>query len=177
LNSYIIDTARLGLRAWTDEDVQPFIEMNKDPEVMRYFPATLSEDESKRMLQRIKSNLDFNKFGLFAVEKKSNREFIGFTGFAKPNFDSFFTPCMEIGWRYRKEAWGHGYATEAAKACLQYGFDVVGFDAIFSFTAVLNTPSEHVMKKIGMTKVGEFEHPKVDPASKLRRHVVYKISK
>jgi RimJ/RimL family protein N-acetyltransferase len=140
---------------------------------MKYFPNTLTGDETVAMIQRIRLFTDTHGFGLFAVEKKSNREFLGFTGFAKPSFESHFTPCIEIGWRLKKEAWGNGYATEAANACLDYGFRVLAFDKVFSFTSILNMNSEKVMKKIGMTKIGEFDHPKIEPGHSLSRHVLY----
>jgi ribosomal-protein-alanine N-acetyltransferase len=174
---YIISTPRLGLRQWADADIEPFVEMNIDAEVMRYFPSTLTKTETLAFIERIKTSFAANGFGLWAVDIKATSEFIGFTGFSIPRFQSFFTPCVEIGWRLKKSAWGNGYATEAAAACLQYGFDTLGFTTVYSFTAAMNTPSENVMKKIGMAKVGEFEHPALPPSSPVCRHVLYKIEK
>jgi RimJ/RimL family protein N-acetyltransferase len=171
--SYIISTERLGLRKWMGSDTQPFVEMNRDPEVMKYFPKMLSEQESIGFINRIRIFFDEHAFGVWAVEKRSTNEFIGYTGFSIPRFDSFFTPCIEIGWRYKKEAWGKGYATEAASACLRYGFDDLGFNKVLSFTSVLNLNSEKVMKRIGMTRVGEFDHPKIETHDRLCRHVLY----
>ena len=128
------------------------------------------------MVQRIKLHFDENGFGLFAVETKLTKKFIGFTGFAIPTFDAFFTPCVEIGWRYKKEAWGQGFATEAANACLKYGFDILEFDKVVSFTSKINVKSEKVMRRIGMNYVGEFDHPKVEHNSRLRRHILYQIN-
>ena len=172
---YIIVTKRLGLRKLINEDIIPFAEMNKDADVMKCFPNTLSDDETAKLVNRI--NLHFNKhgFGLFAVEKLTTKKFIGFTGFMTPSFESFFTPCVEIGWRFKKEEWNKGYATEAATACLTYGFKTLNFDKIYSFTSVINKPSEKVMQKIGMMKAGEFDHPNIPANSSLCRHVVYKI--
>jgi len=106
---------------------------------MKFFPKTMSEEEALAMLQRIRIQFQSYDFGLYVVEKKAEKNFIGFTGFAIPAFNSFFTPCVEIGWRFKKEEWGRGYATEAANACMEYGFGVLTFKKIVSFTSILNT--------------------------------------
>jgi RimJ/RimL family protein N-acetyltransferase len=176
MNPYIISTERLGLRRWIEPDIRAFAEMNRDVEVMKYFPKLLTEHETLEMVQRIRLHFDKNNFGLFAVEHKASKEFIGFTGLAIPSFEAFFTPCVEIGWRYKKEAWGQGFATEAANACIQYGFHTLQLDKIVSFTSVRNLRSEKVMKKIGMSKAGEFDHPKLETTDVLCRHVLYEIN-
>ena len=173
---YLLSTERLGLRNWLDSDIKPLTEMNKDPEVMKYFPRTLTETETLKMLQRITAHFEKNGFGLFAVEDKNTKEFIGFTGFAIPTFEETFTPCVEIGWRYKKKAWGHGFATEAANACLQYGFEVLKLTKIVSFTSTHNVPSINVMKRTGMTYVADFDHPQIEEGSILKRHVLYEMS-
>jgi ribosomal-protein-alanine N-acetyltransferase len=175
MGSYIISTERLGLRRWIDSDFRPFAEMNRDPQVMRYFPKVLNDVETSEMLQRINLHFDKNNFGLFAVENKATLEFMGYTGFLVPAFDSFFTPCVEIGWRYRKENWGRGFATEAANACIKYGFDHLAFDKILSFTSVRNENSIKLMRRIGMTYVADFDHPKIEKSSILCRHVLYQM--
>jgi ribosomal-protein-alanine N-acetyltransferase len=175
--SYIISTERLGLREWVEADIKPFAALNADADVMRYFPAILSYDQTDETVKRIRLQFKTHGYGLYAVEKKDTKEFIGFTGFSIPSFESFFTPCVEIGWRFKKEAWGKGYATEAARSCLAYGFEKLNLDKIVSFTAVINTPSENVMKRTGMNKTGEFNHPKIDMDSPLCRHVLYEIHK
>jgi [ribosomal protein S5]-alanine N-acetyltransferase len=173
----IISTERLGMRHWLESDIFPLAEMNSDKQVMQFFPKTLSFDESVEMLNRINNHFDRNGFGLYAVELKSSNEFIGFTGFSIPSFNSHFTPCIEIGWRYKKEVWGNGYATEAARACLQYGFDTLKFDKILSFTAVVNKPSEKLMKRIAMQFKGRFEHPNIEKDHPLCEHVLYQSTK
>ena len=149
--------------------------MNKDAEVMKYFPNVLTDEETFETVKKINLHFEKNGFGLFAVENKITGKFIGFTGFAIPGFDAFFTPCIEIGWRYKKEAWGKGFATEAATACLEYGFETLRFIRVVSFTSAINLRSEKVMKKIGMTKVGEFNHPKSEETNILCKHVLYEI--
>ncbi len=177
LMDYIISTERLGLRMWRDDDCIPFTQMNKDAVVMKYFPKTLTGIETTAMLNRIKAHFENHGFGLFALEKRTAKEFIGFTGFMVPLFESFFTPCIEIGWRIKKEEWNKGYATEAAKACLQHGFQTLQFSQVYSFTSLLNLKSESVMQKIGMTKCAEFNHPAIAMNNPLCRHVLYKIEK
>ena len=172
---YIISTERLGLRTWIESDIDPFVQMNEDKEVMKYFLKTLSHSESVEMMKRIQLHFQNNGFGLYAVEHKETKQFIGFTGFSIPTFDASFTPCIEIGWRFKKEFWRQGLATEAALACLTYGFDILNFDQIVSFTSVLNVNSEKVMKRIGMTFQEYFDHPKVENNNPLLRHVLYTI--
>ncbi len=173
--NYIFQSARLGFRKWVNDDIIPFSEMNKDDEVMEFFPSTLSEEESTALVDKI--NEMFNQFGygLYVVDKLETKEFIGFVGFWHPPFESDFTPCVEIGWRINKENWNNGYATEGAKECLRYGFNQLRFKEVYSFTSKVNTKSEKVMQKIGMYKVKEFEHPKIKEGNELRSHILYKI--
>ena len=168
-----IETTRLRLRDWQEADFELFSRMNADEEVMKFFPKTLSKEESDAFAKAIIAEIKEYGFVLYAVEVKETNEFIGFIGFHRATFESDFTPCIEIGWRLKKEAWGRGYATEGAKACLQYGFEELGFGEIFSFTADINEPSKHVMRKIGLQFVKEFDHPRVDQDSPLLKHVLY----
>jgi len=176
MSNYIITTERLGLRHWLPSDAEPFAKMNMDKDVMKYFPNTLTTEESAQMMQRIQAHFEKRGFGLFVVEEKSSNRFMGFTGFSVPNFEQFFTPCVEIGWRFNKAFWGKGFASEAAIACLHYGFTQVGLDKIVSFTATINTNSEKVMKRIGMKYINTFDHPKISSESVLCKHVLYEIS-
>ncbi|KNF08350.1 acetyltransferase, GNAT family [Gottschalkia purinilytica] len=170
-----IETERLILRDWKQSDLEEFRKINSDEVVMEYFPKTLSEQETDAMYEAIQKEFEEYNYGLYAVEVKENKEFIGLIGFHRATFDSDFTPCVEIGWRLKKEAWGKGYATEGAKACLKYGFEQLGFEEIYSFTAKINTRSQNVMKKLGMNYVKDFNHPKVESDSVLYKHVLYNI--
>jgi len=170
---YILTTPRLGLRRWMTADIPPFARMNQDPAVREYFPNLMTYDESAASVRLIERHFDEYCYGLYAIDLLSTGEFIGFCGFSHPGFDAWFTPCVEIGWRLRKEAWGRGYATEAAQACLSQGFGTLGLTKVLSFTAAVNTRSERVMQKIGMMRVGEFEHPGVAMGHVLRPHVLY----
>jgi RimJ/RimL family protein N-acetyltransferase len=144
---------------------------------MEYFPATLSRAESDAFAERVRSEMAERGFGLWAVELPGVAPFIGFTGLAVPRFAAHFTPCIEVGWRLAREHWGHGYATEAARAALEHGFDALGLDEIVSFTATGNAKSRRVMEKLGMTRdlADDFAHPGLPSGHPLRRHVLYRI--
>jgi ribosomal-protein-alanine N-acetyltransferase len=170
-----LETPRLRLRDWEEEDLKPFSRLNADEQVMRYFPKTLSPEETAAFYRTIVSEFLKCGFGLYAVEVKESKEFIGFIGFHRATFESDFTPCVEIGWRLKKEAWGRGYATEGAAACLRYGLTELGLDDVYSFTAEVNEPSKNVMRKIGMSFVKTFAHPRVESSSPLSKHVLFHI--
>ena len=174
MKNVCIETDRLLLRSWIPEDLPLFTEMNKDARVMRYFPATLTDEQTESFYHRIQSEFERNGWGLYAVELKSTGTFIGYVGLHEIGFDADFTPGVEIGWRLSAEHHNQGLATEAAKAVLILAKEK-GLSELYSFTAKQNTPSERVMQKIGMTKVGEFENPNLSPDSPLSVHILYKI--
>lgn len=167
------ETEGLVFRSWKEEDLIDFQMINMDSMVMQYFPKKLSKQETSDFYERIQEEFRTSGYGLFAVETKCSGEFIGFIGFHKASFSADFTPCVEIGWRLKSEAWGNGYATEGARACLDYGFTKLGFDRVYSFTAKINLRSENVMKKIGMKKLKEFRHPNIDKDNLLSQHLLY----
>ena len=170
----LIETDRLILRLWKSEDLPLFTEMNKDPRVMRYFPAILTDEQTESFYNRIQSEFERNGWGLYAVELKSNGTFIGYVGLHEIGFDADFTPGVEIGWRLATDFHNQGLATEAAKEVLKLARQN-GLQRLYSFTTKKNAPSERVMQKIGMKKVGEFEHPNLSTDSPLRTHVLYQI--
>lgn len=151
--------------------------MNANTKVMKYFPNILSKEQSDEFISKINSHFNEKGYGLWAVEIKETKEFIGFIGFFNATFESYFTPCVEIGWRLDNKYWNKGYATEGAKACLEYGFNNLGMNSIYSFTSQLNKRSINVMKKIGLKEKGTFHHPKIIEDNPLRLHVLYKIDK
>jgi len=171
--AYIFQSERLGFRKWHDGDIKPLAQLCADPEVMRFFLDPLSYDQSEKLLKKINEQFEHHRYGAYAVELLENGAFIGFIGFAYCEMEATFTPCVEILWRLAKQYWGHGYAPEGAKACIDYGRSELGIDEFYSFTATVNIPSERVMQKIGMVKQGEFDHPNVPAGHKLQRHVLY----
>ena len=173
----MIKSDRLLLRRWQPSDYEPFAALNADSEVMRYFPMMLSRAESDEMINRIEAHHEAHGFGFWAVELQPSGEFMGMIGLSIPNFRSHFTPTVEIGWRLAQEFWGHGYATEGAKACLDYGFERLQLSEIVSFTATVNHRSMAVMKRLGMTtdEAENFDHPNLPLGHVLQPHVLYRI--
>jgi ribosomal-protein-alanine N-acetyltransferase len=172
----IIATPRLFLRKWRAADVPIYVQMNQNKDVMQFFPGFYTEEETMQQLQNTEQTMQIYGYSLYALERRDTGQFIGFTGFAHPSFQAHFTPCVEIGWRIHPQHWQKGFATEAAKACLQYGFRELGFTTIYSFTSIHNLPSERIMQKIGMHKQGFFNHPNIADGHKLQLHVLYKIA-
>lgn len=170
-------TPRLVLRGFDDPDRLAHAAMNADREVMRHFPAPLDAAASDAMLERMAAHWTEHGFGLWAVERRSDRVFLGFTGLSRPSFEAHFTPAVEVGWRLARSAWGHGFATEAAEAALRYGFETVGLEEIVSFTVPANERSRRVMERLGMTRdpADDFDHPRLEEGSPLRRHVLYRL--
>lgn len=174
----MIETERLILRQWQEIDLEPFAELNADPEVMRYFPAPLSREESDILVDRFKDIIAANKdWGFWAIELKATKEFVGTVGllYQVDRFD--FSPCTEIGWRLARSFWHQGIALEAATSTLNFAFNQLHLDEVVSFTSVHNTPSEDLMKRLGMVKQGGFMHPALAADSYLAEHVLYKITK
>lgn len=171
-------TPRLLLRRWREADREPFAAINADPEVMAHFPQPLTRERSEHMVELIEAEFARNGFGLWALEVLGTGAFIGFTGLNEVGFAARFTPAVEIGWRLARPAWGHGYATEAARAALAYGFEVAGLPEVVSFTSQTNLRSQAVMRRLGMTHdpAGDFDHPNLPPRHRLRRHVLYRIT-
>lgn len=174
-----LTTDRLLLRHWRDGDRAPFAAMNADPAVMEHFPAPMTRERSDDLVDRLIAAHEQRGFGLWALEVLETGRFIGFTGLSVPGFQAHFTPAVEVGWRLAKDAWGNGYATEAARAALAYGFGPAGLDEVVSFTSTTNTPSQRVMQRIGMThdEADDFDHPSLEPGHRLQRHVLYRITK
>ncbi len=174
-----LDTARLKLRHWSAADLAPFAAMNADPEVMEFMPERLSRPASEAMAARAQAHIDREGFGLWAVEVRGGPAFIGYVGLQRPSFEAAFTPCVEIGWRLMREAWGHGYATEAARECLRHAFGELGLDEVVAFTVPANLRSQAVMQRLGMAQdaAGTFDHPRLPAGHRLRRHLLYRLAR
>jgi RimJ/RimL family protein N-acetyltransferase len=173
-----LSTARLLLRRWRERDRAPFAAINADAEVMRLFPATLTAVQSGRLITDIEAHFERHGFGLWALEHRRSGELLGFTGLCFVSFEAAFTPAVEVGWRLRRSAWGHGYASEAAIASLAFGFSELDVREVVSFTSARNERSRAVIERIGMTRDldGDFAHPMVPSDSPLLAHVLYRIS-
>ena len=170
-------TDRLLMRRWRDSDRAPFAAMNADPEVMRYLLETLDRAASDAYMDRIEALLQRQGFGLWALEQVATGRFLGFTGLNPMPPGVPGAGGMEVGWRLARHAWHQGFATEAATAALEVAFDGAGLAEIWSMTAVINDPSQAVMRRLGMTLYGHFEHPRIAPGHPLRPHVAYRIAR
>lgn len=170
-----IETTRLILRDWKEEDIPYFARLNSDDKVMEYFLKKLSYKETIDLYNKIQEEFIAYGFGAYAVEEKDSGVFIGIVGLHNVTFEIDFTPAVEILWRLLPEFWGKGYAMEAAMACLNYAKDELKLKEIVSFTSLPNKRSEYVMQKIGMTRIKEFNHPLVGPNHPLYRHILYRM--
>ena len=171
-------TDRLLMRRWREADREAMAAITADPEVQRYYPAPLTRAETDEFIDRIEAEFDERGWALWALEVAGTGEMIGYTGLEIPGFEAHFTPAVEVGWRLARGAWGHGYATEAARAAVDYGFRELGLDEIVSFTVPANARSRAVMERLGMTHdpAEDFDHPGLPEGHALRRHVLYRIS-
>ena len=175
----ILETKRLILRTWQDDDIDPMTLINQDPKVCEFLPGVGDRKATIAGAERINKHFQDHGFSLYAVELKSTHEMIGWTGLMIPSFESHFTPAVEIGWRLASEHWNKGYATEAATAVLGYAFTTLNFNEVVSFTVVNNKASRRVMEKIGLQyhSHDDFDHPKISIEHPLCRHVLYRLSK
>jgi RimJ/RimL family protein N-acetyltransferase len=172
-----LNTERLLLRPWHASDLWPFAALNADPVVMEYFAKPLDRSESDLMVTRSMGHFDSHGFGFWAVEEPNAGELIGMIRLAIPRFEAHFTPCEEFGWRLAREHWGKGYATEAARASLRFGFEQLVLGEIVAFTVPQNVRSRAVTQRLGMTRSpdDDFDHPSLPEGHPLRRHLLYRV--
>jgi RimJ/RimL family protein N-acetyltransferase len=174
---YQIETERLLLRQWQPSDFPAFAQINSDDEVMRYFPAKLSEQESNPMAQRCHDLIEQRGWGFWAAQEKSSSAFIGFIGLHIPIAELPFSPCVEIGWRLAQHAWGQGLATEGAAATLEFAFNTLSLPEVVAFTTLNNERSERVMQRLNMQKDQlTFQHPALPDGHAMREHCLYRAS-
>ena len=175
----ILETDRLILRTWNDNDLQSMLAINQDPKVMEYFPDLQDLEMTKNFINRVNNHFEKYGYSLYATARKDSGEFIGFIGLLMADFKAHFTPATEIGWRLSSKHWGQGLATEGAKAVLDYAFRELKLPEVVSFAAASNTKSIRVIQKIGLQHNAKdnFDHPKLKDASPLKRHVLYRLSR
>ncbi|MFJ8603946.1 GNAT family N-acetyltransferase [Streptomyces shenzhenensis] len=156
-----IDTARLILRRWHDNDLEPLAAINADPDVMRWIGdgSTRDEVQTRAGLEAMERQWEADGFGLFAVEVRSTGELAGFTGLSVPEYLPEVMPTVEVGWRLGRRFWGVGIASEAAAAVVRFGFRDCGLEQLVSVTQVGNGASERIMEKLGMRLVRESVDP------------------
>lgn len=170
-------TDRLILRRWRDSDLEPWAALNADPEVREHLGEPLTREQSDASVAAFQAEFDERGYGWWAVEVQATGEFIGFAGLDKVDDGLPFTG-VEIGWRLARSAWGKGYATEAARAVLTYGFETVGLPEILAVTTATNVRSQAVMRRLGMTHnpADNFENPTA-PDGPLRPNVLFRITR
>jgi ribosomal-protein-alanine N-acetyltransferase len=172
-------TPRLKLRHWREADLEPFAALHSDALTMEFLGPCLSRSDSDALARRAEAALASRGFSFWALEVRDSGLFAGFVGLSVPGFEAHFTPCVEVGWRLARSFWGRGYAGEAARECLAFGFRELGLGEIVAFTVVANRRSRAVMERLGMRHdpAGDFEHPRLPPGDPLRAHVLYRIGR
>ncbi|WP_394789294.1 GNAT family N-acetyltransferase [Rhodoferax sp.] len=171
-------TDRLQLRPWRDSDRAPFAAMCADPAVMEFLLPVPDRTASDALLDRLQAGISARGWGFWALELRSTQAFIGFTGIQVPGSALPFSPCVEIGWRLATAHWGQGYATEAARTALAFGFEALELPEIVAFTTLHNQRSQAVMQRLGMQAEPEsFDHPAVPPRHPLREHRLYRLAR
>lgn len=173
-----IETARLFLRTWKNEDAEAYYRINQDPKVIELLGGALTLKAVEEFIAAKNSQQDKCGYTLWAVELKETGELMGFIGLNYTDWKSHFTPAVEIGWRLGSQYWGKGYATEGANASLNYGFSHCHLNEIISFTVPANVRSIRVMEKIGLKRDihGDFSHPKLPTNHPLSRHILYRLT-
>ena len=171
-----IETERLILRGWNDADVEAWADMNADPQVMEFFPSTITRERSYESAKLMRADLETAGYGWFVLELKERPGFSGVLVVDEVRWSAPFQPKREIGWRLPVHAWGHGYATEGARALLGFARDTLHWDEVVAFTSKLNLPSQRVMQRLGMTYDArdDFLHPRVPEGHPIKPHVLYR---
>jgi RimJ/RimL family protein N-acetyltransferase len=174
-----LETPRLILRRWQEIDRTPFAAMNADPVVMRFFAAPFTREVSDENIDRYLAAFDREGFSFFAATVRDTGAFAGTIGLQTmrdvvPNLPQ---PAVEIGWRLTQAAQGKGFATEGARAIIDFAFNELGLDEVVAITAIPNRPSRRVMEKLGMTHRPEldFDHPRVPAGHQYQRHTLYSL--
>lgn len=178
-----LETARLRLRPWRDDDLEPLCELGSDPEVMAHFPALLTREANERLLGWLRTRIEERGYGFWALEVHDGASLIGFCGIQDVTFPAPFPPALEVGWRLARRHWGHGYASEAARAAIAYGFEQLGVAEIVAFLLPANRRSAAVCERLGMTRdpAGDFDHPWFADGQlalggqPMRRHALYRL--
>ena len=171
-----LTTERLILRPWQDEDLVPLFGINGDPESMRYFAAIMNRAESDAWAERLRAHFAEHGWGFWVVAEAATGDFVGVVGLMTIPWQADFTPAVEIGWRIGARFRRQGYAGEAARAALEFGFGMLGLESIVAFTVPGNAASWKLMEKLGMRHEGEFEHPRLPEGHHYRRHLLYRLT-
>jgi RimJ/RimL family protein N-acetyltransferase len=175
--NYLFTSQRLGFRNWLNSDIEKMDEINSDEKVMEFFPNLISHDQTIEFILRMQKQFSEKGYCYFAVDLLETNEFIGCIGLSYQQFESEFTPCIDIGWRIKSNQWNKGFATEGAKRCLDFAFNDLKLEKVNAIAPKINLKSEIIMKKIGMSKILEFDHLLLLEHERLLKCNVYEIKK
>lgn len=170
---YLFTSERLGFRVLQEEDLDVMHGIFSDPVVMEFFPSVMTRDQTIEFIKRMQRLYEERAHCFFGVEVLSAEELIGFIGLGYSDFESDFTPVVDIGWRLAQKAWGKGYATEGAERCLLYAKEKLGMKKMHAIAPKINIKSIKVMQKTGLEYVKDFQHPKIPKTSPLKTCVLY----
>lgn len=175
----MIETERLIIRPWRDDDRAPFAAMGRDQDVRRFLGPLQSRADSDALIDRLIAMQAQFGYCIWAVERRADAAFLGFCGLGPGPAGTPLHGGIEIGWRLARAYWGQGYAREAAQACLDWAWATLPVGAILSMTVPANTASWGLMERLGMKRVpdGDFDHPGVPDGSPLKRHLVYRLDR
>lgn len=170
-----LTTDRLTLRPWQNSDRPPFAVMSADTESMQYLGSVWDQATADNFIDRMNKHHQDYGYGPMAIELKDSGEFIGFCGLKNVTFQSFFTPAIEIGWRIARPHWNQGYATEAARRIIDYGFSELKLPQIISYVTPANGASTKVMEKLGMIKEQSFIHPSMNKEDLFSKMILFRL--
>jgi RimJ/RimL family protein N-acetyltransferase len=176
MSDTILETQRLIIRKWRDSDLHDMAAINQNPQVMEYFPAPKTFEETRDFIIAHAGLYEQLGYCAYAVELKDNHKFIGFVGLSPVGNDLPCGPAVEILWRISSKHWGKGYATEAAQAVIEHAFNDLRINELVTFTASANKKSEKLMQRLGFerSEQDDFDHPKIAAGHVLQRHIFYK---
>lgn len=167
---------RLILRPWREEDLGPLFAINGDPASMRHFPAAMTRAESDAWAERMQTHIEAHGWGFWAVEERGGAPFLGAVGLMNIPWAARFTPAVEVGWRIAPAFRRRGFAEEAARLALGFGFGTLRLPEVVAFTVPGNAASRRLMERLGMQAAGEFDHPRLPEGHALRRHLLYRLA-
>lgn len=174
----IIETKRLILRTWKNEDASAFFQISQDPKVNELLRGPLTMEQVGNFISRMNDKQAKYGHTLWAAELKETGQLIGYIGLNYTDWKSNFTPAVEVAWQLGSQFWGRGYATEGAEASLEYGFNKCELKEIVSFTVPANVRSIRVMEKIGLERdlEGNFANPAFPADHPLSHTILYRLS-
>ena len=174
VTEFRLETERLVLRDWRAADAEDMHRLGADPEVMATLGPLMTFDDTVALIDRLVQRRARDGHCMWAAERRTDGRVIGFIG-AQRGPEPQILGELEIGWRLARDCWGQGYATEGARATLDWLRANRPGEPVIAITARINTRSQAVMERLGMTRnpARDFDHPAVPEGDPLRPHVLY----